>query len=63
MPITHTNRKGVTYTVCQSVIKTAKLRYDFTSNPGDNAVDAIRDGWAISKSVNGAVSLVRWRLP
>ena len=61
MPITHTNRKGVTYTLCQGTTKTGKPRYYFTPNPGDNALDAIPDGWEISESINAVVSLVRRR--
>ena len=63
MPITHTNRKGVTYTLCQGVTKTGKPRYYFTPNPGDNALDAIPDGWEIRESVNGVVSLAQQRTP
>ena len=61
MPITHTNRKGVIYTLCQGVTNTGKPRYYFTPKPNDHALDAIPDGWEISESVNGVVSLVRRR--
>ncbi len=57
-----TTTKLQTNDTLRNDITSGKLRYDFTSNPGDNALDAIRDGRAISESVNGAVSLVRWRL-
>lgn len=62
MPITYTNRKGTTYTLCQGVTKTGKPRYAFARDPqGKRVVEAIPDGYQISESVNGIVSLVKGR--
>ena len=62
MPVTYTNRKGVTYTLCQGVTKTGKPRYTFARDPqGKRVVEEIPEGWQISESVNGVVSLVRER--
>ena len=60
MPITYTNRKGATYTLCQGVTKTGKPRYTFVRDPqGKRALETIPDGYEISESVNGVVSLVK----
>ena len=61
MPITYTNRKGVTYHLCQGVTKTGKPRYYFARQPKGEPVPEIPQGWRISESVNGVVSLVRDR--
>jgi hypothetical protein len=62
MSVTHTNRKGITYTLCQGVTKTGKPRYTFVRDPqGKRVVEAIPEGWEISESVNGVVSLVKER--
>jgi hypothetical protein len=62
MAITYTNRKGMTYTLCQGVTKTGKPRYAFVRDPqGKRVVEAIPDGYQISESVNGIVSLVKER--
>ena len=63
MSVTYTNRKGITYTLCQGVTKTGKPRYAFARDPkGKRVVEAIPEGWEISESVNGVVSLVRERV-
>jgi hypothetical protein len=63
MPVTYTNRKGITYTLCQGKTKTGKPRYAFVRDPkGRRIVEAIPDGYEISESVNGIVSLVRTRV-
>ena len=59
MPITYTNRKGVTYYLCRGSTKTGKPRYSFARRPCDAMVDELPDGFRISESVNGVVSLVR----
>ena len=59
MPVTYTNRKGVTYTLCQGTTKTGKPRYFFAREPRDTPVEAIPEGYRISESVNGIVSLER----
>jgi len=61
MPITYTNRKGVTYTLCQLTTKRGKPRYVFAREPKGELVAQIPDGWTISESVNGVVSLVKDR--
>jgi len=61
MPVTYTNRKGVTYTLCQGVTKTGKPRYYFARQPKGEPVDEIPQGWRISESVNAIVSLVKDR--
>ncbi len=57
MSITYTNRKGVTYTLCQGVTKTGKPRYYFAREVKDKPVEEIPDGYTITESVNGVVSL------
>jgi hypothetical protein len=57
MPITYTNRKGLTYFLCQGVTKTGKPRYYFAREIKDTPLEQIPDGYTISESVNGVVSL------
>jgi hypothetical protein len=59
MPITYTNRKGVTYHLCRTATKTGKPRYVFAREPRGEPVEEIPEGWRISESVNGIVSLVK----
>lgn len=61
MPITYTNRKGFTYYLCRGVTKTGKPRYYFARKPKGEPVGEIPEGWRISESVNGIVSLVKDR--
>ena len=61
MPVTYTNRKGVTYYLRQTVTKTGKPRYLFAREPKGELVEQIPEGWRISESVNGIVSLVKDR--
>jgi hypothetical protein len=61
MPITHTNRRGVTYYLCQSVTKTGKPRYSFAREPQGIPVEQVPEGFRISESANGLVSLQRDR--
>ena len=61
MPIDYTNRKGVTYTLCRTSTKTGKPRYVFAREAKGEPLDEIPEGWRISESVNGIVSLVRDR--
>lgn len=61
MPVTYTNWKGVTYYLCQGVTKTGKPRYYFARDPKGKPVEEIPEGWRISESVNGHVSLVKDR--
>jgi len=74
MPVTYTNRKGVTYILCKRTTAAGKLRYVFARAPraphgsqepladrGDlrGTVYTIPDGFSVRESVNGVVSLVR----
>jgi hypothetical protein len=59
MPVTYTNRKGHTYYLCQGMTKTGKLRYYFARQPKDEFPGQIPEGYRISESVNGVVSLVK----
>jgi hypothetical protein len=62
MPVTYTNRKGVTYTLCRTATKTGKTRYVFVRDPtGRETVETIPEGWEIRESVNGIVSLAKAR--
>ncbi|MBL7183944.1 MAG: hypothetical protein ISS50_05795, partial [Anaerolineae bacterium] len=61
MPVTYTNWKGVTYYLCRGVTKTGKPRCYFARQPKGEPVEDIPEGWKISESVNGRVSLVRDR--
>jgi hypothetical protein len=59
--ITYTNRRGWTYYLCQGTTKTGKPRYYFAREPKGELLDEIPQGWEISESVNGIVSLVKKR--
>lgn len=62
MPVTYTNRKGSTYTLCRSTTKTGKPRYAFVRDPaGREVLDALPEGWEIRESINGVVSLAQVR--
>ena len=61
MPVTYTNRKGVTYHLCRGVTKTGKPRYYFAREIKGEPVDEIPEGFTISESVNGVVSLAKHR--
>lgn len=63
MPVTYTNRKGVTYTLCAIETKRGNTRYVFTREPKGEPLDAVPDGWEIRESVNGLVSLAKEREP
>ncbi|MDY6878588.1 MAG: hypothetical protein SWK90_20615, partial [Chloroflexota bacterium] len=59
--MTYTNRKGVTYYLRRTITKTGKPRYVFAREPKGELVEQIPEGWRISESVNGIVSLVKDR--
>lgn len=61
MPVVYTNRKGHTYYLCQGTTKTGEVRYFFARHPKDGSPDHIPEGYRISESVNGVVSLVKDR--
>src|SRR5438270_369499 len=63
MPVSYTNRKGVTYTLYHGQTRKGKPRYYF-GRPGQGQgepVSEIPPGYTISESVNGVVSLVKDR--
>jgi hypothetical protein len=57
MPVTYTNRKGITYYLCKRVTKTGKPRYYFARQVKGEPVEEIPKGWKIGESVNGLVFL------
>ena len=59
MPITYTSRKGLTYHLCKGHTKTGKPRYYFSRQPKDELVEQLPEGYKISESVNGIVSLTK----
>ena len=62
MPITHTNRKDVTFYLCRGVTKTGKPRYFFAREPDKGEpVEALPEGYEVVESVNGVVSLAKAR--
>ena len=61
MPVTYTNRKGVTYTLYRGETKAGKPRYYFGRAGGEEPVAELPAGHSISESVNGVVSLVKDR--
>src|SRR6266849_8666482 len=63
MPISYTNRKGVTYMLYRGQTRTGKPRYYFArtrQGQGEPATE-LPPGFTISESVNGVVSLVKER--
>jgi hypothetical protein len=61
MPVSYTNRKGVTYTLYRGQTRTGKPRYYFgrpDQSQGEPVIELPR-GFTISESVNGVVSLVK----
>src|SRR3989440_10180863 len=63
MPVSYTNRKGVTYTLYRGQTRTGKPRYYF-GRPGQSQGDPVTElppGFTISESVNGVVSLAKDR--
>jgi len=61
MPVSYTNRKGVTYTLYRGQTKTGKPRYYFgrPDQSQGEPVSEVPPGFIISESVNGVVSLVK----
>lgn len=54
MPITYTNRKGVTYFLCQGTTKTGKQRFYFARDQKGEPRDAIPAGYEIEESIMGS---------
>jgi hypothetical protein len=61
MPITHTNRKGITYTLYQATTAAGRARYVFAREPHGEPVETLPAGYVVRESVNGVVSLARDR--
>jgi hypothetical protein len=61
MTVTYTNRKSTTYFLCRGVSKTGKTRYFFAREPVGEPVEEVPEGYEISESVNGVVSLAKIR--
>ena len=61
MPVSYTNRKGITFFLFQGETKTGKVRYYFTREPKGEEIEQIPSEYEISESVNGVVSLVKVR--
>lgn len=61
MSVTYVNRKGRKYYLCQGNTKTGRKRYYFSREQKDNPVEAIPEGYEITESVNGIVSLSKAR--
>jgi hypothetical protein len=61
MPVSYTNRKGVTYTLYRGQTRTGKPRYYFVrlDQGQSEPVTELPCGFTISESVNGVVSLVK----
>ena len=61
MPVSYTNRKGVTYMLYRGQTRTGKPRYYFgRRDPGQGEpVTELPRGFTIRESVNGVVSLVK----
>jgi len=57
MPVTYTNRKGVTYLLCRSLTATGKPRYYFAREPKGELVEAVPEGFKICETVNGLAYL------
>lgn len=59
MPITYTNRKGVTYTLYRATNANGRERYVFAREPRGEPVEILPPGHTIRESVNAVVSLAR----
>lgn len=57
MAVTYTNRRGREYILCAGKTKTGKPHYFFAREPKGELLESIPDGYEISESVNGVVSL------
>lgn len=55
--VTYRNRKGVRFTLCRVQRQSGAMSYVFCREPRGEPVDRIPEGYAISESVNGVVSL------
>ena len=58
-PVAYTNRKGTQYFLHCKLTKNGKPRYVFARKVGEGPLNQIPEGFEISESVNGTVSLRR----
>ena len=56
---THENRMGVTYYLHEGRTKTGKPRYFFAKTSGEGARSEMPEGFEVSESINGVVSVRR----
>jgi hypothetical protein len=61
MPVTYTNRKGRKYFLCQGITKSGKPRYYFSREQKGEPLERVPDGFEITESVNGVMSLSKVR--
>jgi len=61
MPVMYTNRKGQKYFLCQGITKSGKPRYYFSREQKGEPLEQIPEGFEITESVNGIVSLSKVR--
>jgi hypothetical protein len=59
--VTHTNRMGDTYYLHEGKTKTGKPRYFFAKTIREGAIQKVPDGFEVSESINGVVSVRRKR--
>jgi len=60
--LAHKNRLGVTYYLHEGTTKTGKPRYFFARTVREGALDKVPDGYEITESINGMVSVRTARL-
>ena len=59
MPVTHVNRKGITFFLCHAPTARGGDRYFFARTPRGTPVDSVPPGYRLLESANGVVSLAR----
>jgi hypothetical protein len=59
MPFTYTNRKDQKYYLHQGTTKAGGVRYYFSREEGEGVLESIPQGYRISESLTGLVSLVK----
>jgi hypothetical protein len=60
--LARTNRLGVTYYLHEGTTKTGKPRYFFARTVRDGALDKVPDGYEVTESINGVVSIQKCRV-
>ena len=56
MPYTYTNRKGLTYFLCQTLTKNGKTRYYFAREPKNAPVEKLPDAILLDLGLPGGIS-------